>query len=172
MAFQQRKVRVKNSRKVEIDGIKFHSISEGYYYELLKNQVELGEIQSFEMQNTYLLQPQFKKCSLQCGFLWIRPGKGDVNLHRYQNTMTCPRCDAILTLEREIKYVGDFEVVDAEGIVHVIDVKSSPHFQTEIFKMKRKIFELQYPAKTIEMVFPKVPKEWIKRMEEKGCITK
>ena len=77
-----------------------------------------------------------------------------------QTESQCPECGSKLKLHREMTYICDFLVTDLEGLEHVVDVKSSQFFQTEIFKMKKKIFEFRYPKKLLEEVYPKVPKGW------------
>lgn len=161
--------RVKNVVKVEIDGTPFSSRMEGYYYTLLKDQVKNGEIKSFKMQVSYELQPQFRKCSRHgCGFVWEKPVEDPVNEKRYSDVRECPHCGSLLMLVREMTYISDFDIIDNSGAVHVVDVKSSKYFQTDIFKLKKKIFEYKYPDKILEMVFPKLPKGWGKEYVIKG----
>ena len=50
----------KNS-KVVADGVTFDSKHEALYYELLKRKRAEGEIQNFELQPKYILQPSFKR---------------------------------------------------------------------------------------------------------------
>jgi hypothetical protein len=45
---------------------------------------------------------------------------------------------------RKIDYVADFEVHHCDGSIETIDVKST---ETEVFKIKRKLFENKYPHK-------------------------
>ena len=47
---------------------------------------------------------------------------------------------------RKMEYVADFEVTYADGHVEVIDVKG---MRTDVYKLKRKMFEYKYPDKTI-----------------------
>ena len=42
---------------------------------------------------------------------------------------------------RAITYIADFTYYDAEGKYHVIDVKG---FRTEVYKIKKKLFEFKY----------------------------
>ena len=50
---------------------------------------------------------------------------------------------------RAITYTADFKVTYADGHVEIIDVKG---IKTEVFKLKRKIFEFQYPDLTLKIV--------------------
>lgn len=50
---------------------------------------------------------------------------------------------------RAIYYVADFAYQDAEGRQVVEDTKG---FQTEAFKMKRKMFEFRYPDLTLKVI--------------------
>jgi len=155
------KSRVKNVMQVVIDGKQFSSRTEAFYYTLLKSQCELGEIAGFRMQVPYLLQPQFRKCSRAgCDFVWEKPEDTSPDFPRYKKARQCPECEHMLELFHSLTYVSDFDVTNLDGSVSVIDVKSSKFFQTEIFKLKKKLFEFRYPGKRLEMVFPKLPKGW------------
>jgi hypothetical protein len=140
--------RVKNVVQIVIDGHQFSSRTEGFYYTLLKSQVENGEITSFTMQVPYELQPQFRKCSRAgCDFIWEKPPDHYIDLSRYKKARNCPKCGNPLELFHSMTYVSDFDVTNLDGSVSVIDVKSSKFFQTDIFKMKKKIFEFMIPDK-------------------------
>ncbi|HOL41310.1 MAG TPA: DUF1064 domain-containing protein [Methanospirillum sp.] len=162
MPIPKRRTRVKNATKIVINGKIFSSKAEGYYYTVLLEKLKAGEIQKIELQIPFELQPQYKKCQAHgCDFIWVRPGdEKDPNYKRYYSAKTCPKCNAPLKLHREMLYVCDFVVTDAYGKKHVIDVKSSVHFQTEVFKLKKKIFEFRYPSMLLEEVYPKIPKGW------------
>jgi len=160
--------RVKNVIKIVIDGLTFSSRTEAYYYTLLKSQVAEGLITSFAIQVPYELQPQFRKCSRAgCDFVWVKPEPED---KRYKSARTCPHCGYPLELFHSMTYVSDFDVTNLDGSVSVIDVKSSRFFQTDIFRMKKKIFEFRYPDKRLEMVFPKLPKGWPFNMKASDTI--
>ena len=49
------------AKKITIDGYTFDSKDEGRYYEYLKRLKAQGEIENFELQPKYELQPGFKK---------------------------------------------------------------------------------------------------------------
>lgn len=164
MAPNQRQQRVKNTNPIFIDGIRWDSEAEAYYYTVLKKQVETREIRGFYRQETFELQPQFRKCERGCGFMWEKPSEFSPDYARYKKARECPQCGAPLFLTREMSYVADFVVANKDGSYSVIDVKSSPHFQTEIFKLKKRLFEYKFPDKILEMVFPKPPKGWGKSM--------
>ena len=53
---------------------------------------------------------------------------------------------------REIKYIADFTYYDKEDTFHVVDTKG---FVTDIFKIKKKLFEYRY----------KIPLELVKRKD-------
>lgn len=53
------------------------------------------------------------------------------------------------TTHRSITYVADFVVVNNDGTTDVIDVKG---FETQIFKIKQKLFEYKYPDKKLKVV--------------------
>lgn len=54
---------------------------------------------------------------------------------------------------RPIDYIADFEVLNLDGSKMVIDVKPSERFKTEVYKLKRKLFERKYPDLTIKEVY-------------------
>lgn len=57
------------------------------------------------------------------------------------------------TTHRSITYVADFVVVNNNGTTDVIDVKSAKNFKTDVYKIKKKLFEYKYPDKTIKEVY-------------------
>lgn len=61
---------------------------------------------------------------LQEGYSIVRAGK-DINV-------------------REITYVADFVVIYENGEQEVIDVKATNAYETDVFKLKRKMFEHRY----------------------------
>ena len=48
-----------HNRNVEIDGIKFDSLAEGRYYEVLKLRQKAGDIERFEVHPKIMLVPAF-----------------------------------------------------------------------------------------------------------------
>ena len=54
---------------------------------------------------------------------------------------------------RSITYVADFIVDWADGTTEVIDVKSSKSFKTQVYRIKKKMFEYKYPDKNIKEVY-------------------
>lgn len=164
MVRPQRKQRVKNTTHVIVNGIEFTSKAEGFYYSVLLEKQRNGEIKTIELQEPFELQPQYKKCQEHgCGFIWERPkNETSPDYKRYYKARECPHCGAELKLHREMTYICDFVITDADGKVHIIDVKSSQFFQTEVFKIKKKLFEYKYPAILLEEVYPRVPKDWMK----------
>lgn len=50
-----------NNKKVEVDGHVFDSEVEAMYYNLLKERHINGEVESFEIQPKFILQPKFRK---------------------------------------------------------------------------------------------------------------
>lgn len=51
---------------------------------------------------------------------------------------------------RAIVYIADFQVGYADGRVEIEDVKG--RFMTEVFRLKRRLFEFKYPDLTIKIV--------------------
>lgn len=66
-------------------------------------------------------------------------------------------------IKREIKFRGidykaDFEVLYTDGHKEVIDIKG---METDVFKIKRKLFENKYPQELILLTFVKKHGGWI-----------
>lgn len=59
---------------------------------------------------------------------------------------------------RKIEYIADFEVHHLDGSIEVIDVKG---YETEAFKIKRKLFEKKYPHKLSLVTYVKKYGGWI-----------
>lgn len=53
------------------------------------------------------------------------------------------------TTHRSITYVADFVVVNNDGTTDVIDVKG---VETQVFKIKQKLFEYKYPDKKLKVI--------------------
>lgn len=108
------KMRVKyKNKKIEIEGILFHSKGEAKRYQELCLLQKTGEIFDLEIQKKYILQEKYTK-----------------------NTRKV----------REITYIADFVYKDKKGVV-VEDFKG---FRTEMYKLKKKIFEYKYPYEITE----------------------
>lgn len=70
---------------------------------------------------------------------------------------------------RKLEYVSDFEIHHVDGSIEVIDVKG---FETEAFKIKKKLFENKYPHKLSLITYIKKFGGWVtldeaKRMRKK-----
>lgn len=57
------------------------------------------------------------------------------------------------TTHRSITYVADFVVVNNDGTTDVIDVKAAKNFKTDVYKIKKKLFEYKYPDKSIKEIY-------------------
>lgn len=107
-----------NSKKIEIDGIKFASKLEAKRYEVLKKMENEGKIRDLELQKEYVLIPSFKK-----------GGK----------------------TYRKTSYFADFCYFDIEKDKYIIE--DTKGFKTEVYKLKKKLFEEKYPQLTITEVY-------------------
>lgn len=54
---------------------------------------------------------------------------------------------------RAIEYKADFEITHNDGRIEIVDVKPSANFKTDVYKLKRKLFEKRYPGLTIHEVY-------------------
>ncbi len=54
---------------------------------------------------------------------------------------------------RAITYIADFVITNNDGTTDVVDVKSSKTFKTQVYRIKKKMFEYKYPELTIKEVY-------------------
>ena len=54
---------------------------------------------------------------------------------------------------RAITYIADFVITNNDGTTEVVDVKSSKTFKTQVYRIKKKMFEYKYPGLTIKEVY-------------------
>lgn len=95
--------------KVEYKGIKFDSVKEMKYYQLLEYRQKIGEIKNLKLQVPYELIPTYKI-----------------------NNKTI----------RKTQYKADFTYISVkDNKLHVVDTKG---FRTEVYKLKKKMFEYKY----------------------------
>jgi thymidylate kinase len=59
---------------------------------------------------------------------------------------------------RKIEYKADFDVLYEGGRIETIDIKGA---ETEVFKIKRKLFEAKFPQELILLTFVKKHGGWI-----------
>lgn len=104
-----------NAKRTIIDGFNFASRKEACYYIYLLIEQKNGRIESFKLQPKFILLPAFKK---------INPVTGREKSFQ------------------ALSYVADFEIVHNNGYLEIVDVKG---VLTEVFEMKRKIFEAKFP---------------------------
>ncbi|MEN6396766.1 MAG: DUF1064 domain-containing protein [Methanoregula sp.] len=131
--------RVKNAQKttLDVDGKPhtFPSKAEAARYLQLKCLQKAGIVKEIEIQPVFELQPAYRKC---CGE--FQP----VDQPRGKNH--CPYCGGKVPVTKAITYTADFRVTYSDGHQEIEDVKG---METEIFKLKRKMFEYKYPELTL-----------------------
>jgi hypothetical protein len=127
------------NKKTEINGIKFSSKKEATRYIDLKEKEKNGEITNLELQVKFNLQPSIKV-------------DGETI--------------------RAIDYVSDFcyyeKNSDKLAIYVVEDVKASKFFQTDVFKIKRKLFAYKYGFKIREWYGEKGEKKNVRTIKSKA----
>lgn len=52
-----------------------------------------------------------------------------------------------------ITYIADFVITNNDGTTEVVDVKPSKTFKTQVYRIKKKMFEYKYPELTIKEVY-------------------
>ena len=135
-----------HNQPVVIDNIKFASRSESLRYLELKLLLQTKKIARFELQPRYLLQPAFRKCPACCH---IQP---HITGSQKKQDIYCHECGEKTRVIQGIEYVADFLVILPDGTEKIEDVKGASNFQTDIFRLKQKLFEARFPDKTIEIV--------------------
>jgi hypothetical protein len=53
---------------------------------------------------------------------------------------------------REIKYIADFSYLE-NGKLVIEDVKAADNFKTDVYKLKKKLFEFKYPELEIREIY-------------------
>lgn len=73
------------------------------------------------------------------------------------------------TTFRKIDYIADFEIHNLDGSIEVIDVKG---VETDVFKIKRKLFEKIYPHKltllTLDSEYGWIDSNELKKLKKKA----
>ena len=129
-----------------IDGIQFASEAESRRYLELKTLKRTGEISEFELQPRYKLLEAFRKCPT-CGNNQAHiPGTSK------KSVVNCHNCGTKTEVVQGMEYVADFKLIYPDGTERIEDVKGTKKFMDEIFKHKRKWFNLLYPGKYIHIV--------------------
>lgn len=126
-----------NAKKKEIDGIIFDSTLESKYYEHLKEEVLLNRIKSFSLQPKYILQESFITYDNKTIY------KSNPNFTSIKNKYK-------LKVTKSITYKADFLIINNDDTILDIDVKGS--YLTEVFKLKRKLFNAVYPCNTLKLI--------------------
>ena len=135
-----------HNKSCTVDGEKFASLAEARRYLELKSLKLAHKIKDFKTQPGFLLQPAFRKCP-ECLHIQAHIPKSQ----KKQDVM-CHECGTRTRVFEAIEYFADFLVVLADGTEVIEDVKGSKGYQTDVFKLKHKIFESRFPDKTIRIV--------------------
>jgi hypothetical protein len=61
----------------------------------------------------------------------------------------CPYCGGKVPVTKAITYTADFRVTYSDGHQELEDIKG---FSTEIFLLKKKLFEFKYPDLTLKVI--------------------
>lgn len=132
--------RVRNAKKttLDVDGRPhtFPSKAEARRYLELKQMQKAGIVKEIELQPEFILQDKYRKCLL-CPSIYAEGRHGRV---------ICHMCGGKMRVVRAIIYCADFRITYSDGHQEIEDVKG---METEIFKLKRKMFEYKYPELTL-----------------------
>ena len=117
-----------NARRINCGGHMFDSMLECSYYNYLLGLKKAGIVKFIELQPKFLLLPAFDKNGVHYRAIYY---KADFRV-TYFNKDKTPR-----SKRNEKEYV---EIVDVKG------------FQTQVFKIKRKLFEYKYPNLSLKII--------------------
>lgn len=148
MVGKKKQTKYKN-KPVVFDGHRFDSQDEYHRYLTLKALKEAGIISELEVHPKYLLQNAFRKCMICRHIQDHIPGS------KRKKDVLCELCGGKTVHFDDITYTADFRVVYPGDVEEIEDVKGSVAVITQAFLLKRKMFELIYPDKTLKIVFPK-----------------
>lgn len=147
--------KIKHKKKV-VDGLTFDSTTEANYYVYLKEQQMLGNIISFDMQQTFVLQPKYIYFNNEIVTEDDARYK-EVDKERKKYNKLNP--DNKIGIVQGIKYIADFDITYKDGTRKVIDVKG---IKTADFKLKEKMFNFRYPHLNFEcVVWDNKNKSWM-----------
>lgn len=109
-------------------------LEERRYYQLKADP----HVVSIEVHPVFKIFPETKKCP-HCKQVFHFHGS------------VCPNkgCGKKLLVFRPITYIADFQVTYCDGRIEIEDVKGK---ETEVFRIKRKLFEAAYPDLTLSIV--------------------
>ncbi|CAK0771112.1 conserved hypothetical protein [Gammaproteobacteria bacterium] len=141
--------RVKNAQKTVEGGHTFDSKMEAARYLELQQLARAGRVSVIELQPVFELQGAYRKCP-KCGRVDKRKNPED------PLEIKCPyrvgggeTCGEKRPFGYPITYRADFRVTYADGHQEIEDVKG---METEIFKLKKKLFDYKYPDLTLKIV--------------------
>lgn len=108
------------NKKVEVDGMLFHSKKEALYYLNLKSRLKEGEISNLRMQVPYELLPAIYETQ---------------TVHLKTKDKTVEKC-----VQKAVHYLADFVYTDvATGKEVVVDVKGGAATVTKDYILKKKM---------------------------------
>lgn len=139
-----------NSKSVTIDEIVFDSLTEAAYYEKLKRDPTVKDI---EVQPVYQIIENYEVTCKRCG------GTGKRTSPKTGNLINCSLCHGKQMREKAgALYTADFKVTYVDGYQEVVDIKGGP--VTRDFPLRQKLFELKTGMELI--VIRLKDKEWVR----------
>lgn len=119
------------NKPVTIEGIRFASKKEGYYYLALKDRVDSGEISNLRMQVPYEIVPAVYETQ---------------TIHLKTKDKQVTKC-----VQKAVHYVADFVYTDRDGIDQVIDVKGGSATKTKEYLLKKKMMRAFLGIEIVEV---------------------
>ena len=138
------------SKKVTVDGIEFDSATEAAYYQKLKRDPAVKDI---EVQPQFQITDRYTVACKRCS------GTGRQVSIKTGNPVKCSLCKGKGEREKPgAVYTADFRVTFIDGFEEIMDVKGGP--VTRDFPLRRKLLE-QAIGKELVVVRHK-DKEWVR----------
>lgn len=139
------------SNKVFFEGIEFDSQTELAFYQYLKRDPAVLQI---ELQPSYQLVDRYRVECKRCA------GTGKLPSPRTGNPINCTLCKGYGKREKPgIGYTADFKVTYIDGFEEVIDVKGFE--ASRDFPLRKKLFEIKTGKELVVVV--RKGKEWVRK---------
>ncbi len=119
------------NKPITIDGIRFASKKEGYYYLALRDRVDSGEISNLRMQVPYEIVPAVYETQ---------------TIHLKTKDKQVTKC-----VQKAVHYIADFVYTDRDGIDQVIDVKGGSATKTKEYLLKKKMMRAFLGIEIVEV---------------------
>ncbi|GKV70259.1 hypothetical protein NCCP2716_27570 [Sporosarcina sp. NCCP-2716] len=138
------------AKKITVDGVEFDSQTEAAYYQLLRRDPTIRDI---EIQPQYKIIDNYTVTCKRCA------GSGKQVSVKTGNPINCKLCRGNGEREKAgAVYTADFRVTYMDGFQEIVDVKGGP--VTRDFPLRRKLLERAIGRELV--VVRRKGKEWVR----------